>query len=1010
MGIDSGVAVLDDVFDAVVVGSGYTGFAAALALTKDGGNVLLVSAHGDLLWESGRTFEPSLGVANGALWDELVGRAQVLGGSDGKWIDGAIAEVVATDMLASSGCHALYDARPVSATCIESIVVAVDFATRCGMQTIAAQKWVDASETGELLRIVQPDWEPVAPHSLTAYVALQHPEWGSVEGGPHLPGLNLIATGWETERLLPVDIESEHHWRHQVLTALQKLGQNIGSEIGRVTVSHMSFVPYPTYATVASAELHSGNVANAAAALSPHPISSLGDRFAAGLTAARFVEDLPSSRPTFPATAAHRIEASVVELSTDVCIVGSGTGGSIAAIAAASAGADVIAIEPMPFLGGVGTGGGIHVYWFGVPGGLQMSIDKRTRELMNSFSRGPFGDGPFNPWAKAIALEEALADAGAHTMLGALMYEVEVRDGVVLRIKAATSSGIVSISAKSFVDGTGDGHLAASAGAAFTFGREGDGLLHAYSQSSGKLESVQARPRMRVVNFDAGFCDPTDVVDLTRARIEGVRQYVIPRPFTNYTRPTYIAPTLGLRQGRQILTDYVLTLDDQISRRRFADVIGYTASHMDNHAADFEFESDEAVFWLWANRQFNVPIACETNYRMLLPRGLENVWIGSRCLGVTQDAHYVTRMQRDMQRVGEAAGLAAAQAAMTGKTSRQISVDQLQSELARSKALIVAPRALETGFGVGRIELPMHAGHGTSDDEREEYARADGALATLQARELTTEAALAAATSQLDSGTPGAAIWWLYRNTAVARYEVVKRITHQDPHVSWLAASVMAMWGDPYAELRLLQAIEELEYGFQAVQFSHQRRQPTPATSAKLVPNWLCAVALLRRCGTALSLPHLQALLRRGPDNIDVLATLALTLERYLRRLSLTSDDRASIVEMLLEIGRMNRDIRLDFPNRNVGGEALEAISGSRADAPSRAIEDESFALQLDNTRADASWQVDLVIARALKWGGVAVPSQYLRYLTDQRALVRRAFEKALAREPLLAASMKSDD
>ncbi|CAM5466045.1 hypothetical protein LSHI6S_03233 [Leifsonia shinshuensis] len=999
MGSASYRAVQDCTYDAVVIGSGYAGFAAAMTLSRTSKRTLLVSAHGDLLWESGRAFEPTLGTADGPLWLELTRRIAHVAGSGQKGLDGAIAEVVASDMLASSNCHALYDARPVSADRVEGLVLAVRFATRNGLNIIRSKQWIDASETGELLRLLEPDWEPAAPSSLTTYVALQHPEWTAVEGGPHHPELGLLETDWETERLLPVQVSSERRWHHSVIAALAALERNIGSEISRATVSHLSFVPYPTYAGSRSRGEHSGNVANAVPALSRNGITSLGDRFTSGLVAADRLKILPAVNAGSNSSEVERVDAGEMEITVDVCVVGCGTGGSLAALAAAKKGASVLAIEPMPFLGGVGTGGGIHVYWFGVPGGLQMSIDNRTKDLMTLFGRGPFGDGPFNPWAKMFALDDALSESGARTLLGALMYEVEVVDGVVLSVKAATSEGIVSIRARSFIDGTGDGELCALAGAGYSFGREVDGLLHAYSQSSGRLELVQGRPRMRVVNFDAGFCDPTDNADLTRARIEGVRQYLTPHPFTNYTRPTYIAPALGLRQGRQIATDYVLTLDDQISRRRFADVIGYTASHMDNHAADFEFESDEAVFWLWANRQFNVPIACETNYRMLLPRGLENVWIGSRCLGVSQDAHYVTRMQRDMQRVGEAAGLAAAQAALSGKNSRDISVDSLQTDLARSKALIISPRALETGFGVGRIELPMHAANDVAEDSLEEFARADNALAALQTSELAVDSALAAAISQLDDGIPGAAMWWLYRNPALARYEVVKRITHRDPMVSWLAATIMAMWEDSYAEPRLLQAIEQLEYGFPQPRVTHLRRQPTPETSAKLVPNWLCAVALLRRCGTGSSLPYLKAILAKKPQSIDIVATVAITLERYLQRAELTDIERTAIVDMLFEIDALNRNQPPQPPNRNVGGEALAGIkvAGQKEVTLAENQGDARFALQIANARADVSWQVDLVLAKAMKLAKLPPLSRHLRYQEDARALVRKSFQSALA-------------
>ena len=73
---------------------------------------------------------------------------------------------------------------------------------------------------------------------------------------------------------------------------------------------------------------------------------------------------------------------------------------------------------------------------------------------------------------------------------------------------------------------------------------------------------------------------------------------------------------------------------------------------------------------------------------VLLPQGLNNVWLACRALGVSQDAHHSLRMQRDMQRIGEVAGLAAAMAPQ-GR-SREIEFEQLRSVLQHSGALKTA--------------------------------------------------------------------------------------------------------------------------------------------------------------------------------------------------------------------------------------------------------------------------------------------------------------------------------
>src|SRR5262245_9053774 len=64
--------------------------------------------------------------------------------------------------------------------------------------------------------------------------------------------------------------------------------------------------------------------------------------------------------------------------SFDVVVVGGGTGGAPAAIVAGQEGLKTAVIEPQSFLGGIGTGGGIHMYYHGLQTGVQHQIDERT--------------------------------------------------------------------------------------------------------------------------------------------------------------------------------------------------------------------------------------------------------------------------------------------------------------------------------------------------------------------------------------------------------------------------------------------------------------------------------------------------------------------------------------------------------------------------------------------------------------------------------------------------------
>ena len=53
-------------------------------------------------------------------------------------------------------------------------------------------------------------------------------------------------------------------------------------------------------------------------------------------------------------------------------------------------------------------------------------------------------------------------------------------------------------------------------------------------------------------------------------------------------------------------------------------------------------------------------INCEIPYRCILPKNIEGLLIACRSASMTADAHYGFRMQNDIQRIGEVAGIAAA--------------------------------------------------------------------------------------------------------------------------------------------------------------------------------------------------------------------------------------------------------------------------------------------------------------------------------------------------------------
>lgn len=379
----------------------------------------------------------------------------------------------------------------------------------------------------------------------------------------------------------------------------------------------------------------------------------------------------------------------------DVVVVGGGTGGAIAAIVAGQEGLSAAVVEPLSFLGGIATGGAIHSYCCGHAAGIQHKIDKRTTEWNGRIGGKVSG---FHPEARKLALQEMADAANVRCFFGA-NFVGAVMDGPAIRgVVAEDAEGLFWLEGSVVVDGTGDGDVAAAAGAPFRLGREGDDAPQPYSLPPGFIPKGDC---VSFKNYDAGHMDPTHALDQTRAHIEG-RSHLRRASYDAESRMHYVAPLIGVREGRFIEAETVVTLRDQQESRRFPDAVGYARAFYDNHSRDLEHETAEARRWVTVYGHWGKRMGHDIPYGSLVPKRVENLLVACRAAGMTHDAHNLWRMQRDIMALGEAAGVAAAVAIRSGNTVRKVDVKTVQKRLVERKA--IEPRVLE-GDGQGG-ELP----------------------------------------------------------------------------------------------------------------------------------------------------------------------------------------------------------------------------------------------------------------------------------------------------------------
>lgn len=383
------------------------------------------------------------------------------------------------------------------------------------------------------------------------------------------------------------------------------------------------------------------------AAQSPQLPASKSDAPVAG----EVRESLAGMRPVDkPVTLTQEARGLPVLGKYDVVVVGGGTGGAPAGIAAARQGAKTLVIEYLHTLGGVGTAGAISSYCAGNPVGF-------TATVMQQPGRKPSGAWliePKNEWWRS-----KLQEAGATVWCGAIGCGAVVEQGRVTGVIVATPNGRGVVLAHTVIDATGNADVAAAAGAAcrYTdaseFGMQGTGL--APRELGGSY-----------ANTDFTITDETDLVDVWQVLVYSKLKY--PKVFDQ-------GRLIDTRERRTIVGEYMLTVLDEVTARTFPDtVIQARGGSYDTHGYTVD------PYLLLSHPNTAKLVTC-IPYRCLLPETLDGILVIGLGMSIHRDAVPLTRMQRDIQNGGYAAGVAAAMAAKSGTLARKIDVRALQEHL-----------------------------------------------------------------------------------------------------------------------------------------------------------------------------------------------------------------------------------------------------------------------------------------------------------------------------------------
>lgn len=414
---------------------------------------------------------------------------------------------------------------------------------------------------------------------------------------------------------------------------------------------------------------------------------------------------------------------------TDVIVIGGGPAGIGAAISAARSGVKVILIDQAGDVGGVATTG-LMSHWTGNTKGpiyeeiLEKSMDK-------SFGRSY--KHTINPEKLKTVLMNMLIECGVTLKLYTLAVDAIMENNKIIGIITESKSGREAFFADIIIDCSGDGDIAARAGAKFTKGRENDGKMQPMTLMfkvagvdedkvpffpgmfednrevpKGKIQDLAKQyipaPAGHVLLYRSSIpgvvtcnmtnsidADGTNSKDLTKAHLECRNQLDSIIKFLQECVPgfenCYIissASYIGVRETRHFICEKRIETEDILNARVFDDwAVTQAHFNLDVHnitGAGLDVTGCQKNFK--QNQPYTIPYGC------FVPVSIDGLLIAGRCISGSHIAHSSFRVMPICVNMGQAVGTAAALCVKHHIQPRNLNIKELQSSLIKQGVTI----------------------------------------------------------------------------------------------------------------------------------------------------------------------------------------------------------------------------------------------------------------------------------------------------------------------------------
>lgn len=419
----------------------------------------------------------------------------------------------------------------------------------------------------------------------------------------------------------------------------------------------------------------------------------------------------------------------------DVVVCGGGPAGFIAAIAAARNGARTALVERYGFLGGMATMGYVNpvsVFTYNdsqVVGGIPWEFVQKLENMGGGFIEKPLGNVAFEQEHYKLLAQRMTLEAGVDLYMHSYLSGCVMDGGRISQVIIENKNGTEALSSKVFIDCTGDGDLAALASVEMQ-PDEGAPLqpLSSYFILGGvdldtpmmqeaichnkqgenchclpvREKLLERKEELGIPEFGGPwFCrtgqDGVVTVNMTRTAGNAIdnRDFVraecvlredafrmaalLKDNFEEFKDSYLIAVSVqgGIRETRRIKGVHTITADEYVTAYHYHDSIARGAHPIDIHVA-----SGPAQNITFLKTPAYVP------YRALIAPTHSNLIVAGRCLSADKKAFASLRVQASCMDMGQAAGTAAAMAAISGLPVQEVNTELLVAKLREQGSII----------------------------------------------------------------------------------------------------------------------------------------------------------------------------------------------------------------------------------------------------------------------------------------------------------------------------------